>query len=190
MDQPTKPKGMLQSLSLFIAPHAETVCRLLSQYGGCVVNEDGTLRTGVTYVRREGTAVARIVHVEDVETREAYMFVLNEVTGGYMSGKLELWPLASAGELLPDVHLHLIIPQLAGIVEEFLADMLPSKRPEYADPYHLRRQLMYTAMDPDVWQQYWISAKTETVARPARSSRRRRIHHNVWPSRKLLCVEE
>jgi hypothetical protein len=155
---------------------------------------EGLMYAGVSYVRREGTKLARLVHVEDVETRAAFMFVLNEVTGGYTNGSLELWPLAPPTyTLLPDVHRHLRLPVLVNIVEGFLSDVMPSNCPHYADPYLLRRQLLWTSEDPKTWQYYWRSADSKadksTVAIPVHNRRRSRTRQNIWPSRKRSCHE-
>jgi len=193
-------------LSPFIAPYTTRFCRLLEQYGGCVVDTDGLLQTGVSYVRREGTSLARLIHMEDVETRASFLFVLDEVTGGYTSGRVELWPLSCmvAPSLIPRIGHHIPIPEIVDIIEDFLSDILPSRRPGYADPLDLRRQLLAQSSEPETWQHYWALAEGERqeqevqdvqdvqdVQEVTPSGRRRlRTHPNIWPSRKRVCQED
>lgn len=181
-----------RSMSPFIAPYATGFCHRLAQYGGCITTTTGLMHAGVSYVRREGMKLARLVHVEDVETREPFMFVLNEVTGGYTNGSLELWPFAPPTcTLLPDVHRHLCLPVLVKLVEDFLSDVMPSNRPHYADPRLLRRQLLWTSENPKTWQSYWRSADSRAGSTPDTSlvTKRSRMRQNIWPSRKRSCHE-
>jgi hypothetical protein len=173
----------------YIAPYATQVCELLSQYGGCVMDTNGILQRGVSYVRREGHSVPWLVHVEDVETRESLVFVLNSVTGVYRCGKLQLWPLYSlkpAEFLLSDVLRRLHVPGIVGIVEEFLIDVLPQKCPVYAETHSLRRQLLMVADDPAAWATYWIDATDTTTTK----NTRRRTRQNIWHTRKRICLDE
>lgn len=174
------------ALSPFIRPHAEETCRLLSLYGGGIVQKDGSLRAGVSYVRREGVSIARLIHVEDVESRKPYVFVLDEVSGTYSSGTHELWPLAptaSPGTIL-GLSAYLAQP-LVDIVADFLQDYLPSRRPAYAECEHLRRHIRWCADDATLWETYWHMGDTEAQAS---HHRRRRVHQNIWHSRKRLCL--
>jgi hypothetical protein len=175
-------------ISPFIAPHAEQTCRLLSLYGGCIIQiQTGTIVSGVSYVRREGLAIPRIVHVENVDSRKAYVFMLDEVSGVYSNGHLELWPLAATTTCLPDVYTHLAVRQIGNLVEAYLEDVLPSARPVYAAPEHLRRQVRWVAESPLLWDVYWRCA--DQTAMETKKRLRRRLHQNVWPSRKLLCLD-
>jgi hypothetical protein len=175
-------------MSPFIVPHAEQMCRLLARYGGGIVEAaTGTVVAGVTYVRREGFALPRIIHVEHVDSREAYVFVLNEVTGGYSNGSLELWPLAATTTCVPDVYTHLPVRQLGCLVEAYLADVLPTARPAHAAFEHLRRQVRWIADVPLLWEKYWQCAEHLEATPTTRV--RRRTRQNIWPSRKLLCLD-
>ena len=167
-------------LSPFIAPHATDTCRLLALYGGAIVCTTGALELAVTYVRKEGCHIPRLVHVEDVDTREQRVFVLDEVTGEYGSHNLRLYPLApDARTLLPEVHLCLGA-DLGHLVEAFLADLLPIPRPTHAHTDHLRRQIRWQA-DGVAWQHYWDNAS------PGR--KRGRTRQNVWVSRKQTTTD-
>jgi hypothetical protein len=175
-------------MSPFIVPHAEQTCRLLARYGGGVVEtKTGSVVAGVTYVRREGLAMPRIIHMEHIDSREAYVFVLNEVTGGYSNGPLELWPLAATTTCVPDVYTHLPVRQIGCLVEAYLADVLPSARPVHAALEHLRCQVRWIADVPLLWERYWKCAEHKESTRNTRT--RRRVHQNIWPSRKLLCLD-
>jgi hypothetical protein len=173
-------------LSPFMAPHADQTCRLLALYGGAVLQTDGMLQTSVTYQRREGVALARMVHVEDVQSRKPYLFVLDEVTGEYTSGELTLWPLVAQPSCLPALSGHLHHPDIERIVNAFLSDVLPSIRPRHAETEHLRRQVLWTAEDPHVWQTYWNCAEHEDRECVRQ---RRRLHQNIWPARMRLCLK-
>ena len=183
------------SLSPFIAPYTTRLCRLLAQYGGCVLSANGLLQMGVSYVRREGTILARLIHVENVETRDSFVFVLNEVTGTYTSGTLELWPLSCpvAPSLVPGIGHFIPLPEVVDIIEEFLSDILPSRRPAYADPRDLRHRLLRQCSEPETWQHYWDLAdvvQDEDIQERRPGRRRPRTHPNIWPSRKRICQED
>lgn len=79
-------------------------------------------RRNLTLFRREGELLPRIIHMEDVCTRKPSMFVLDEVTGHYSSGKLELWSLAPDKPVPPEVGDYLLLI-LCRIVEELLEDV-------------------------------------------------------------------
>lgn len=165
------------ALSPFIAPHATDTCRLLAMYGGAVVGATGTVELAVTYVRKEGCHIPRLVHVQEVDTREPMVFVLDEVTGEYGSHHRRLYPLApDAPTLLPWVH-RCLGEDLGRLVETFLADLLPCPRPAHAHAGHLRRQIRWRA-DGVAWQQYWDSA--------SQGRKRGRTRQNIWVGRKQL----
>jgi hypothetical protein len=146
------------SISPFIAPHAEELCHTLALYGGAVVDADGRFQSAVTYQYKEGVHLPRIVHVQRVDTRESMLFILDEVTGEYMSHERTLWPLApSSLTCLPQVYRRLGT-DLTLLVEQFLTDILPIRRPPQADAWHLRRQVMHGTDLPQEWVTYWQTA--------------------------------
>ena len=146
-------KGL--DISPFIAPYAEEMCRLLSLYGGAAIDVGGHVQYAVTYLRKEGMHVPRIVHVQCVDTSESLLFILNEVTGEYTSNELRLWPLAPSITTYNTPLANKLGTDVTLLVEEYLTDILPLRRPVYADSEHLRRQIMYDTEYGQSWVRYW-----------------------------------
>ena len=174
--------------SPYIAHNAEQQCLLISLYGGCITDSVGNMATttGVTYVRREGVAVPLIIHVENVESRTSFVFVLDEVSGFYRSGTKQLWPLSGSPSVFSSSEASRHLPStLADIVDNFLSDELVHKPPLHAESCYLRCQIRLYSFEPTKWEAYW-----ERGRRAELLAGNRRIHKNIWPSRKRVCMNK
>ena len=145
-------KGL--DISPFIAPYAEEMCQLLSLYGGAAIDGDGHVKYAVTYLRKEGVHVPRIVHVQCVNTAERLLFILNEVTGEYTSNELRLWPLSTSTPTHNTQLVNKLGTDMTLLIEDYLTDILPIRRPGYAYSEHLRRRIKDTEYGQS-WVRYW-----------------------------------
>jgi hypothetical protein len=176
-----RPLASLLSISPFIAPHAVETCHALSLYGGGVLGPTGDVGA-VAYRRKEGIYIPRLVHVEYVDTGAQQVFVLDEVTGEYTHDALRLWPLApEAVTRLPDVYLHLG-PDVTWVVEQFLDELLPVRRPGPAHHDQLRQQILWRTADRHAWVAYWTAADLLQKKRVPTQ----RIRTNIWAKRKMI----
>jgi hypothetical protein len=167
------------AMSPLSVDQAVETSRLLSQYGGCII-QDGIALINVVYLRCEGHHVPRIIHMEEPTSRETHQFILDEVSGRYVCAKRELWPLSKTAEDLGLLCIHrLLPPELARNVQKYLQDV----RPFYADPLLLRHQVLLDSEIPSMWEEYWQHAE-----RYQKTSKRGRCRQNIWPSRKRQCM--
>ena len=167
--------------SPLVAEHARESCRCLGSHGGFITakTEDGepVYMASVVYIRSEGLAVPRVVHVEAADnTHRRHVFVLDEVSGEYTSGPRRLWPMRNMPHPLAVLIHRIPTAAIVDHIASFLVDTLPSPVPRYASQDLLRTHTLLAAANIDRWVDLWEGhTRPKQTSWDTRTHKRRRI---------------